>query len=77
MKIVRYPLFERERPQHVYLLKKKVQNTSLVVKGALAYRLQRRTTCKIQYGRQGAPKWRMGSGKVSTPRFLGIRSNFR
>ena len=25
--------------------------------------------CKIQNGRQGAPKWPMGSGKVSTPSF--------
>ena len=52
-------------------------NTSLAAKGALANRLQRRTTCKIQNGRQGAPKWQRGSGKVSTPRFLGILSNFR
>ena len=51
-------------------------NTSLAAKGALAHRLQRRTACKIQNGRQGAPKWRMGSGKVSTPRFLGVLSNF-
>ena len=36
-------------------------NTSLSVPGALAHRLQRRTACK----------------KVSTPRFLGILSNFR
>ena len=52
-------------------------NTSLAAKGALAHRLQRRTACKIQNGRHGAPKWRTGSGKVSTPRFLGILSNFR
>ena len=25
----------------------------------------------------GAPKWPMGSGKVPTPRFLGVLSNFR
>ena len=31
---------------------------------------------QIQNDRQGAPKWRTGSGKVSTPRFLGILSNF-
>ena len=55
----------------------KVENTSLAAKGALAHRLQRRTACKIQNGRQGAPKWRTGSGKVSTPRFLGILRNFR
>ena len=36
----------------------------------------RRTACKIQNGRQGAPKWRRGSGKVFTPRFLGIHVNF-
>ena len=51
-------------------------NTSLAAKGALANRLQRRTACKIQNGRQGAPKWQRGSGKVSNPRFLGILSNF-
>ena len=40
----------------------KFQNTSLAAKGALANRLQRRTACKIQNGRQGAPKWQRGSG---------------
>ena len=54
-----------------------LSNTSLAAKGALANRLQRRTACKIQNGRQGAPKWQRGSGKVSTPRFLGVLSNFR
>ena len=58
-------------------LGKEFQNTSLVAKGALAHRLQRLTACKIQNGRQGAPKWLTGSGKVSTPRFLGVLSNFR
>ena len=52
-------------------------NTSLGVPGALAHRLQRRTACKIQNGRQWAPKWPTGSGQVSTPRFWGIISNFR
>ena len=52
-------------------------NTSLAAKGALANRLQRRTSCKIQNGRPGAPKWQRGSGKVCTPRFLGVLSNFR
>ena len=42
----------------------KVNNTSLVAKGVLAHRLQRRTACKIQNGRQGAPKWPTGSGLV-------------
>ena len=56
---------------------KRIANTSLAAKGALTYRLQRRTACKIQNARQGAPKWRMGSGMVSTPRLLGILSNFR
>ena len=51
-------------------------NTSLAAKGVLANRLQRRTACKIQNGRQGAPKWQRGSGKVSTPRFLGVPVNF-
>ena len=54
-----------------------VGNTSLAAKGALANCLQRRTACKIQNGRQGAPKWQRGSGKVSTPRFLGVPDNFR
>ena len=52
------------------------KNISLAAKGALAHRLQRRTAYKIQNGLQGAPKWWMGSGKVSTPRFLGVLSNF-
>ena len=52
-------------------------NTSLAAKGALANRLRRRTACKIQNGRQGAPKWQRGSGKVSTHRFLGVPVNFR
>ena len=38
---------------------------------ATPHRLQRRTTCKIQNGCQGAPKKPTGSGKSSTPRFLG------
>ena len=59
------------------LQQKGSKNTSLAAKGALAHRLQRRTACKTQNGRQGAPKWRTGSGKVSTPRFLGVLSNFR
>ena len=36
------------------------ENTSLAAKGALANRLQCRTACKIQNGRQGAPKWQGG-----------------
>ena len=51
-------------------------NTSLAAKGALANRLQHRTACKIQNGRHGALKWPTGSGKVFTPRFLGVLSNF-
>ena len=35
------------------------------------HRLQCLTTCKIQNGRQGAPKWPTGSEKGSTPSFLG------
>ena len=61
-------------PNHLLI---KIKNTSLAAKGALPHRLQHRTTYKIQNGRQGAPKWRPGSGKVSTPGFLGILSNFR
>ena len=56
---------------------KRNKNTSLAVPGALAHRLQRRTAFKIQYGPQGAPKCLTGSGKVFTPRVLGIQSNFR
>ena len=33
------------------------RNTSLAAPGTLAHRLQRRTACKIQHGRQEAPKW--------------------
>ena len=62
--------------QHHFLLQKKYINTILAAKGALANRLQRRTACKIQNGRQGAPKWWTGSGKVCTPWFLGVLSNF-
>ena len=46
-----------------------IQNTSLAAKGALANRLQRRTACKIQNGRQGAHKWLTGSGNGCTPRW--------
>ena len=35
-------------------------NTSQAVKGVLAHRLQCRTACKIQNGRQGAPSMRKG-----------------
>ena len=49
-------------------------NASLVVPGALAHRLQRRTTCKIQNGLKGAPKWPTWSGNVS---FFGTPVNFR
>ena len=60
----------------LFLCDQWVRNNRLAAKGALACRLQRRTACKIQNGRQGAPKWRTGSGKVSTPRFLGVLNNF-
>ena len=63
-------MFDREQ----ILMETTLDNTSLAAKGALAHRLQRRTACKIQNGRQGAPKWTTGSGKVS--RFLGVLSNF-
>ena len=53
------------------------ENNSLLAQGALAHCLQHCTAFKIQYGHQGAPKLPTGSGKVSTPRFLGILSNFR
>ena len=55
----------------------KVMNTSLAAPGAHAHRLQRRIACKIQNGRQGAPKWLTGSGKGPNPRLLAISSNFR
>merc|ERR1712030_305998 len=57
--------------------KKRKENTSLAAPGALAHRLQRRTACTIQNGRQGPPKWPTGSGKGSNPRLLAILSNFR
>ena len=40
--------------------RKKAKNTSLAAKGALANRLQRRTACKIQNGRQGPQNGRGG-----------------
>ena len=45
--------------------------TSLAEPGALAHRLQN------PKWPPGAPKWQRGSGKVPTPRFLGVLSNFR
>ena len=51
---------------------KRKLNTSLAAPGALAHRLQRYTACKIQNGRQLAPKWQTGSVNVRTPGFLGI-----
>ena len=65
------------KSHNVYLILTIMEDTSLAAKGALAHRLQRRTACKIQNGRQGAPTWERGSGKVSTPRILGVLSNFR
>jgi len=43
------------------------KNTSPAAKGALANHLQRCTACKVKNGRQGTPKWPMGSGEGSTP----------
>ena len=37
-------------------------NTSLAAKGALTHNLQCRTACKIQNGRERAPKWPTWSG---------------
>ena len=51
-------------------------DTSLAAKGELAHRLQCRTSSKVQTCCQGATKWPTGSGKMYTPRFLGILSNF-
>ena len=50
-----------------------LRNTSLAAKGATPHRLQRCTTCKIQYGCQGAE----GVWKYIFPEVLGILSNFR
>ena len=55
---------------------KKKKGIQAEPKGALAHRLQRRTACRIQNGRQGDPKWPTGSGKVSTTRILGVPVNF-
>ena len=59
------------------MFEENVGKNSVAAPGALAYRLQRRTACKIQNGRQGAPKWQTGSGNVTTPRFWGVLSTFR
>ena len=60
----------------ISLKQENMKNTSLAAPGALAHRLQCRTACKIQNGRQGAPKWPTGSGKGSNPRLLGAPVNF-
>ena len=49
------------------------KNTSLAAKGALANSLQCLQNPKFL---PGGPKWPTGSGKVTTPRFLGVLSNF-
>ena len=54
----------------------KKKNPCLAAPGALAYRLQRRIACKIQNGRQEAPKWLTGSGKGSNPRLLAAPNLF-
>ena len=42
-----------------------IQNTSLVAPGEFVHRLQHRTACKIQNGRQGAPKWLPGGANMA------------
>ena len=44
----------------LYMILESEANTSLAAEGGLAQHLQSRTACKIQNGRQGAPKWLMG-----------------
>ena len=68
---------QRASPLHKNIHSNEIEgtNTSLAAKGILAYRLQHGTASKIQNGRQGAPKWRTGSGKVSTPRFVSTPIN--
>ena len=51
-------------------------NTSLAAPGALAHRLQCCTACKIQNGRQGAPKWLTGFEKWCTPWLSGAMNSF-
>ena len=72
----RHSRIESDMVKKESILVKLIPNTSVAGKGALAHRLQHRTACKIENGRQGAPKWPTGSGKVSTPRFLGASVNF-
>ena len=50
-------------------------NCSLPATPHCLQRLQRRTACMPHHLQN--PKWLMGSGKVSTPRVLGVLSNFR
>ena len=71
------PFLKTHHVERVPFTSIKRPNTNLAAKGALAHCLQCRTARKIQYGCQGAPEYQTGSGKVSTPRFLGILSNFR
>ena len=55
--------------------------TELVNNYYLVFRLTNPDTeFKLVHSRNGlqwAPKWPTGSGNVSTPRFLGVLSNFR
>ena len=48
---------------------------SFLIRAVLLWETQ--NTCKIQNGRQGAPKWPTGSGNGSNPRILAISSHFR
>ena len=53
-----------------------IKSTRLAVKGALAHRQQRRTACKIQNGRQGAPKRLRGLERCLTLGFWTLPSTF-
>ena len=49
----------------------KIYRVSPPKKRGKGHCLQRRTACKIQNGRQGAPKWSTGSGKGALPYVFG------
>ena len=53
------------------------KNISLAAKGALAHCLQRRASCKIQNGHQGAPKWPTESRSGCTLGVLGTVNDFK
>ena len=53
-----------------------VRNTSLVAKGALAYRLQRHTACKIQVACRGPQNGQLGLERCLALGFWALLSTY-